>query len=78
MRERKPVKLVAQRLGHSTVTTTYDRYSRLTLEDDREAATDLAALIVGPANAAPAEVAESEETLAFAHTAAYVEGSRLA
>jgi integrase len=40
-----PVKVVSQRLGHASITTTLDRSSRVSEEQDRETAGSLAAMI---------------------------------
>jgi integrase len=42
-----PIKVVAQRLGHSSTSVTMDRYSHVVEEQDREAAVMLAEIIVG-------------------------------
>jgi integrase len=42
-----PAKVVAERLGHSSVATTLDRYSHVSEEQDREAAVALASRIIG-------------------------------
>ena len=42
-----PAKVVAERLGHSSVATTLDRYSHVSEEQDREAAVSLASKIIG-------------------------------
>jgi len=42
-----PIKVVAERLGHSSTSVTMDRYSHVVEEQDREAAVLLAEMIVG-------------------------------
>jgi len=42
-----PAKVVSERLGHSSVATTLDRYSHVSEEQDREAAVSLASRIIG-------------------------------
>ena len=42
-----PAKVVAERLGHSSVATTLDRYTHVSEEQDRDAAVSLAAKITG-------------------------------
>lgn len=42
-----PIKVVAERLGHSSTSVTMDRYSHVVEEQDREAAVMLAEMIVG-------------------------------
>jgi integrase len=42
-----PAKVVAERLGHSSVATTLDRYSHVSEEQDRAAAVALASKIIG-------------------------------
>ena len=42
-----PAKVVAERLGHSSVATTLDRYSHVSEEQDRAAAVSLASKIIG-------------------------------
>jgi integrase len=42
-----PAKVVAERLGHSSVATTLDRYSHVSEEQDRAAAMALASRIIG-------------------------------
>lgn len=47
LRKGVPIKVVAERLGHSSTSVTMDRYSHVVEEQDREAAVLLAEIIVG-------------------------------